>query len=44
MTRTATELTEDDYDALYKVVKEELPRVRRSLFPEILAQVGAKSG
>lgn len=33
------DLTEDDYDALYVVVKEEMPRINRDIFPKILAQL-----
>ena len=33
------DLTTDDYDALYAVLGEEMPRVTRSMFPEILAQL-----
>jgi hypothetical protein len=33
------DLTDDDYDALYVVIQEHMPRVRRALFPEILAQL-----
>ncbi len=32
------DLTEDDYDALYVVVKGEMPRITRELFPKILEQ------
>jgi hypothetical protein len=32
------DLTEDDYDALYVVVKEQMPRITREIFPKILAQ------
>ena len=34
-----TELTEADYDALHAVVGEQMPRVTRSMFPAILAQL-----
>jgi len=30
------DLTDADYDALYIVVKEQMPRVSRDIFPEIL--------
>jgi hypothetical protein len=33
------DLTEDDYDALYVAVKEEMPRIPRSNFPAVLAQL-----
>ena len=32
-------MTEDDYDALYVVVKEEIPRISRDIFPKILEQL-----
>src|SRR4029453_6663259 len=36
------DLTEDDYDALYVVVKEQMPRITREIFPKILAQQVAR--
>jgi hypothetical protein len=33
------ELTEADYDALYVVVKEQIPRITREMFPSVLAQL-----
>jgi hypothetical protein len=33
------DLTDDDYDALYVVVKEEMPRISREIFPKILEQL-----
>jgi len=33
------DLTPEDYDALYALVREEMPRVTRELFPQILAQL-----
>jgi hypothetical protein len=32
-------LTDDDYDALYVVVKEQMPRVTRTMFPGALARL-----
>lgn len=32
------DLTETDYDALYAVVREEMSRINRDIFPKILAQ------
>ena len=34
-------LTDSDYDALYVVVKDQMPRVSREIFPQILAQLEA---
>ena len=31
--------TDLDYDALYVVVKEQMPRITREMFPHILAQL-----
>jgi hypothetical protein len=33
------DLTDDDYDALYVVMNEEMPRITRDIFPKILAQL-----
>jgi len=33
------DLTPADYDALYVVVKEQMPRVSREIFPKILEQL-----
>jgi len=33
------DLNDDDLDALYAIVKEEMPRITRELLPEILAQL-----
>lgn len=33
------DLTEDDYDALYAVVNEEIPRISREIFPKIVEQL-----
>jgi len=35
-------LTEDDYDALYEVLREHLPKVTRSEFPAALARIVAR--
>ena len=35
----AADLTEEDYDALYVVVKEEMPRITRYNLPGVLAQL-----
>jgi len=33
------DLTDDDYDALYAAVREEMPRVTRFIFPDVLGQL-----
>ena len=33
------DLTEEEYDALYAVVQEEMPRITRDIFPKVLAQL-----
>ena len=34
-----SDLTDGDYDALYVVVREQMPRIPRENFPAILAQL-----
>ena len=33
------DLTDDDYDALYAAVQAHMPRITRSIFPNVLAQL-----
>ena len=34
-----SELTDTDYDALFAVMKDDMPRMWREIFPKILAQL-----
>ncbi|HKA42226.1 MAG TPA: hypothetical protein VKF40_09580 [Burkholderiales bacterium] len=33
------QLTEQDFDALYAALRKEMPRIPRSIFPDVLAQL-----
>ena len=39
MAASMDDLTEDDYDALYTVVRADMPRLTRSIFPNVLARL-----